>query len=113
MNEHENKHDSSSTIDITEDFDSFIDDKDELKLAKLRNNSAKTPKTIEIANIRQLPTLFFLLFIIIISLLMSKFVPQMMTMGLTGSLYKEKKAVKYIPSIIAEQSLTVKVILIS
>src|SRR5688572_19275058 len=104
--------DCCSGHDQTEDSESFIEDKQALKNAKLnyRNNFfAKGAKTSEIANPKHLPTIFFISSILILSLVVVKFVPQMYSMSQNFSLYKEKLKVKYIPEYFGEQTSAVKV----
>ena len=114
------KYNQDNSIDLTEDSESFID-KDLLitksytkQKSVYKNNknipkNAQSPKNFDIANLKQLPTLFFLIFIVLLALFTTKFAPQIYAMGINPSLYKDKMILKYIPQIIGEQSLTVKV----
>jgi len=98
---------------LTDDTESLIDDT--IDAQKLKNAKLKTGgyKNIEVASIKHLPTLFFIIFIIVIALLITQFVPTMYAMKGGVGLYKQKLAISYIPQIISEQSLTVKALLVS
>jgi hypothetical protein len=104
-------HETSSTIDLTEDSDSLMEEMAEaqrLKISKLNASS----KNMDVFSVKQLPTLFFLIFIIVLSLLLTKFVPHMYNLSKSSYLYKNKFELKYFPEIIGEQTLPFKVVLI-
>ncbi len=101
--------DTNSTIDITDDTDSLFEesvDAQKIKVAKLQTGGNKN---IEIANIKQLPTLFFIIFLLSLAIISAQFVPSMFLMVKGNSLYQEKLNAKYVPRFFGEQSLAVKV----
>ena len=100
------KYDCNASLALTEDSQSLIEDS--------RKNQAKQMRTfrknsIEIFSVKQLPTLFFIIFIIVLATLTAKFVPTMMNMSLTHDLYKDKLQLKYIPELLGDQSSAIKV----
>lgn len=111
---HENIKTNKETSDFsdTEDSESLLGDKkfkSYLKPSK-KINLTHTTKSIEVANVKHLPTLFFFIYIILLSFFTFQFAPKIYNMGLNKSLYKDKMTQKYIPELIGEQSLTVKVL---
>ncbi len=102
-------YDNVSTIDDSEDCDSFFDDDSKsnhkLKISKLK----MVNKNVEVFSIKQLPTLFFFIFIIVLSILLTNFVPHIHNLSRTSNLYKSKFNIKYLPQFLSEQSLPIKV----
>ncbi len=99
------KNDTSSLIDLT-DTDSIIDERQELKIAKLNRES--TTK-IEIGSIKNLPTIYFLIFTLVLSLIVLKFTPILCNQITNSTLYKEKRNINYIPFYFGDQPNSVKV----
>ena len=105
------KSEPNFSIDLTEDSQSLIEDYKKIQLAKQTKSLKKNQ--IELLSVKQLPTLFFIIFIIVLAMLTVKLIPFMLNINLTKDLSKEKMKTKFIPEILGEQSSTVKVILIS
>ena len=101
---------TSSNQELTEDTESFIDERQQLRNAKLGIlNDQK--KSIEIANIKHLPTLFFIISIFMLGMVMAKFIPKTYSAYLAGALYDGKTFFKCIPQYIGEETSTVKVLI--
>jgi hypothetical protein len=112
---HENNITKNETNDFsdTEDSESLLGDKkikSYLRPSKKINLFASTSKSIEVANVKHLPTIFFFIYIILLSFFIYQFAPRIYNMGLNKNLYKDKMTQKYISELIGEQSLTVKVL---
>lgn len=106
----EYKHcDTNSTIDITDDTDSLFEECREQQKIKVAKLHVGANKNIEIANIKQLPTLFFIIFLLSLAVISAQFVPSMFIMMKNNSLYKEKLTARYVPRFFGAQSLAVKV----
>ncbi len=101
-----------SQVAFTEDSESFLEDYGKYKKEKLAQNSKPqtSNKNIEVANVKQLPTLFFIIFIVVLAMVTTKFVPQMLAMGMNHKLYIDKLSIKYVAECFGDLSLTVKVI---
>lgn len=105
-----NPNTSLDTSFMTDESESFIEESIFLKVRnKLKQQHQVTNKSIEIANVKHLPTLFFIIQLLLLSLLLVNFIPQTYSTFKTSSLYKEKMRLKYIPEYFGEQTSTVKV----
>jgi hypothetical protein len=99
----------SSGLNVAEDLESEIEEAQKLNKTKLRYISHKSSKIIEIASIKNLPTIFFILFLITLSAVVVKLVPTVYALSKKTSLFQQRKNIDYLPSYIAEQPLAVKV----
>ena len=101
-----------SEIAYTEDSESFLENygkNKKQKLIQLNTKPLSSNRNIELVNVKQLPTIFFLIFITILAMLTANFVPQMIVMVKNPNLYKDKLSVKYVAEYFGDQSLAVKV----
>jgi len=96
---------------MTEDSESAYDETQALQNAKL-NYHKKGSKNIELTNIKHLPTLYFMCFVLILGCVMFKFVPQLYLMSTNESLYKEKMSVKYLSTYLSDQSPIIKIVVV-
>ena len=98
-----------SGLQISEDLDSEIEETQKLNKTKLRYISRNSSKLIEIANIKNLPTVFFLLYLLILSAIVIKLVPSLYTFSQKSSLFIERKHIHYLSNYLYQQPLAVKV----
>jgi hypothetical protein len=101
-----------SEVAYTEDSESFLDHHGKNKKQKLLPSNTKpisSNRNIELVNVKQLPTLFFIIFITILAMLTANFVPQMIGMAKNPQLYKDKLSLKYVAEYLGDLSLAVKV----
>lgn len=107
---HQKYKETYSNHDLTEDTESFIDERYQLRNAKLSVfNEHK--KSIEIANVKHLPTLFFIISILMLGMIMTKFICKTYLDYLADGLYDGKSFFKCITQYIGEETSTVKVII--
>jgi hypothetical protein len=99
----------SSGLNEAEDIESEIEEAQKLNKTKLLYISQKSAKIIEIASIKNLPTVFFILFLIILSAILIKLVPTVYAQSRKESLFQQRKTIDYLPSFISEMPLAVKV----
>lgn len=104
----ENAYEYNSTLYITDDDSDYdeAEEKSKLKNAKLTTNGNKN---IDLANLKQLPNLFFLFFIISIFLVAAKFIPHVWVVSKNGPLYEQKFLIHYFPQVMSEAGMIVKV----
>lgn len=100
------KYDCDTSVDLSEDSQSLIMETTKYQKSKERN---KKMNRIDILNVKHIPTLFFIIFIIVLGMLTAKFLPYMINIKAPSELYKHKETMKYLPEIIGEQPTFVKV----
>ena len=105
--ENTKKNEPNFSVDLTEDSQSLIEDYKKIQIAK-QTKSLKKNK-VELLSVKQLPTLFFIIFIIVLAMLTVKLIPFFTNIKITNDLSKEKMKIKFLPEILGEQSSTVKV----
>lgn len=94
---------------LIEEDESFLNESIFLKMKNKIKHSAPIEKNVEVANIKHLPTLFFITFTLLIGLISIQFFPAMTSTLKTSSLYEEKMKLKYIPEYFGDQISAVKV----
>jgi len=99
----------SSGLNEAEDLESEIEEAQKLNKTKLLYISQKSSKIIEIASIKNLPTVFFILFLITLSAISIKLVPTVYAQSRKESLFQQRKTIDYLVSFISEMPLAVKV----
>jgi hypothetical protein len=99
----------SSVVNIIEDVESEIEETQKLKKTKLNYISKNSLKIIEIASIKNLPTIIFILTLIILAAIIIKLVPSIYNLTQKSSLFIQRKNINYLSFYISEQPLAVKV----
>jgi hypothetical protein len=100
--------DNTSQTDVSDECDSLCEEKINFKIDK-KQKFIQSNKNIEISNIKHLPTIFFIIFILLIGVLLMNIIPQIYLMSISSSLYKEKMNIKYVPEYLGDQPSAVKV----
>jgi len=105
--------DNSNIIDITDDSESLIEDMmnlQKIKTANLANSNINNK--IEVFNVKLLPTIFFIIYMVVIAIVLTNYAPHMYKLSKNKMLYKKKFEIKYIGQIIGDLTQTCKVNLI-
>jgi hypothetical protein len=108
------KNENNSTIEVTDDSESLIEEMmnlQKIKSAKLINSNVN--KTIHFFNVKHLPSLFFIIFMVVLAIILSNSIPHFYRLSRTKMLYKYKFEIKYISQIISEQTQACKVFLLN
>jgi len=103
--------DNTSQTDVSDECDSLCEEKINFKIDK-KQKFIQSNKNIEISNIKHLPTIFFIIFILLIGVLLMNIIPQIYLMSISSSLYKEKMNIKYVPEYLGDQPSAVKALIV-